>query len=324
MHVESVAWAIERKDVLSGFFGILTLWCYAYWVENPRRTRYLGMTVAFLLGLLAKPMLITLPFVLLLLDFWPLRRWGSAPPRVLPGRLVLEKAPLFALAAAIAVVTMLAREHHGAVVSLDTLPMSERLANALASYSSYLCATFWPTGLAVLYPHPHGNWALAPVLAGAAALLCLSALARRQASRRPWLVVGWLWFVGTLVPVIGLAQGGSQAWADRFSYWPHVGLFAAVAWGLGEIADRLRVPAAVGGAAGTLVLGGLAAVTWVQVGYWRDNTTLWERTVAVTRDNHWAHQHLSLSYRKRGRLEEADLQLEAAARIQRELHMQHR
>jgi hypothetical protein len=323
MHVESVAWAIERKDVLSGFFGILTLWTYASWVETPDRKRYLGMTAAFLLGLLAKPVLITLPFALLLLDFWPLRRWGTATPRVLPRRLVREKVPLFALAAAFAVVTVVAREHHGALVSLYTLPMSARLANALASYGSYLSATFCPRGLAVLYPHPQGNWSLPPVLAGAAALLSLSALAARQARRRPWLVVGWLWFVGTLVPVIGLAQGGTQAWADRFSYWPHIGLFVAVAWGLGEIADRLRVPAPVGGAAGTLVLGSLAALTWVQLGHWRNTTTLWERAVAVTRGNHWAHQHLSMSYRKQGRLEEADFHLDTAWRIQREIRRKH-
>jgi tetratricopeptide (TPR) repeat protein len=275
------------------------------------------VAAAFLLSLLAKPMLMTLPFVLLLLDYWPLRRWAPGRGRPALGRLVWEKVPLFALAAASALVTIGARERHGALVSLGEVPLSARLGNALAAYGWYLSATFWPTRLAVLYPHPHQNWSAAQALAGAGCLLAVTALALGQARRRPWLLVGWSWFVGMLVPVIGLAQGGPQAWADRFSYWPHVGLFVAVVWGLGELAERVRVPSPIRATAGALVLGTLAALTWAQVGHWRSSVALWEHALAVTEDNDRAHQYLAVCYRRQGRLEEADLHVDAAARIQR-------
>jgi hypothetical protein len=324
MHVESVAWAVERKDVLSVFFGLLTLWAYLRYLEDPGWKWYLALVTAYLLSLLSKPMLITLPFVLLLLDYWPLRRLAAAPapagkaPRPVLGPLVLEKMPLFALAAGVAVLTMATREEHGAVVPLSVLPLSARVANALTAYDWYLTSTFWPLRLGVLYPHPHHNWSPGAAFAGAATLLSLTALALWQVGRRPWLIVGWLWFVGTLVPVIGLAQGGAQSWADRFSYWPHIGLFVAVVWGAGELAGRFCIPAAVVRAAGVLVLGSLAALTWVQVGYWRDSLTLWERALAVTENNDRAHERAALCYRKLGRLDEANFHSGAAYRIQRE------
>jgi hypothetical protein len=316
MHVESVAWATERKDVLSAFFGALTLWAYVRYADRPGTKRYLAVLAAYLLSLLAKPMLMTLPCALLLLDYWPLRRWAPGRGRAALGRLVREKAPLFALAAASALITLAAREQHGALVSTSEVPLSARLGNALTAYGWYLSATFWPSGLAALYPHPYENWSAARALAGAGCLLGLTALALWQGRRRPWLLVGWLWFVGTLLPVIGLAQGGAQAWADRFSYWPHVGLFVAVAWGAAELAGRVRLPRPLAAAAGAVALAALAALTWVQVGYWRDSVTLWERAVAVTTDNDRAHQFLAISYQKAGRPEEAMSHLEAAARIQ--------
>jgi protein O-mannosyl-transferase len=327
MHVESVAWAIERKDVLSGFFGILTLSAYARWAANPGWKPYLTMTAAFLLSLLSKPTLITLPFVLLLLDYWPLRRWGfsqfapatatgSVYRRTPFGGLLREKTPMFALAAVIACITMAARDRHGSLVSLSDISLSDRLANALAAYGWYVFSTFWPTPLAALYPHPHNDWSPPRVVAGAACLLCVTAFSLRQARRQPWLVVGWLWFVGTLAPVIGLAQGGAQAWADRFSYWPHIGLFVAVVWEVESFVDRLAMPFRVPRAAWGLVLGGLTALTWLQVAYWHDSLALWEHVVAVTKDNDRAHQYLSRCYRAQGRRDEADWQLEEAARIQ--------
>jgi hypothetical protein len=185
----------------------------------------------------------------------------------------------------------------------------------LTAYGWYLFSTFCPVRLGALYPHPYENWSALQALAGAGTLLAVTGLSLWQASRRPWLIFGWLWFVGTLVPVIGLAQGGAQAWADRFSYWPHVGLFAAVVWGLGELAGRARVPACVSGAAGALVLGGLAALTWAQVGHWRNSVTVWERAVAVTEGNSRAHQYLSLSYRRVGRVAEAELHALEAHRL---------
>jgi protein O-mannosyl-transferase len=315
MHVESVAWAFERKDMLSVFFGILTLYAYVHWAENPGWMRYLVMTAAFLLSLLSKPTLMTLPFVLLLLDYWPLRRWSFSKPA--PFRVLLrEKIPLFALAALIACITLASRDRHGSLVSLDAVSLSDRLANALAGYGWYLSASFWPTPLAALYPHPHHDWSPIRVAAGAACLLGVTALSLWQARRRPWLLVGWLWFVGSLAPLIGLAQGGGQAWADRFSYWPHIGLFVAVVWEVESWAERSSLSLALSRAAWGLILGGFTTLTSVQATYWRDSLSLWEHAVAVTKDNIRAHEGLARNYRKEGRLEEADQQTEEAFRIE--------
>ncbi len=324
MHVESVAWAIERKDVLSGFFGILTLWAYARFAETYDWKWYLCAIGAFLLSLLSKPMLITLPFVLLLLDYWPLRRWGhSAKPQAARkqsqtpfGLLILEKLPLFLLALGIAAVTMESNERHGSLVPFSVISLSARLVNVLSAYGWYVSRTICPWGLAVLYPHPREGWSVLDALLGTATLLFITALCLWQARRQPWFIVGWLWFVGTLVPVIGLSQSGAQAWADRFSYWPHIGLFAALVWGAGELVDRFRIPALVSGTVGALVLASLTMLTWNQVGYWRDSQTLWEHALSVTENNDRAHEHLSRCYREQGRLEEADAQLVKAARIQ--------
>ena len=326
MHVESVAWAIERKDVLSVFFGVLTLWAYVRYLENPGWRRYLALCAVFLLSLLSKPMLITLPFVLLLLDWWPLRRLvffrsesgtgGPALRRTLFGGLLWEKMPLFALAAMTAAVTMAARDRHGALVDFNDISLSDRLANALAGYGWYVSSTLWPWPLAVLYPHPHDNWSPLRVLAGALCLVLVTAFAYRQARRRPWLFTGWLWFVLALLPVIGLAQGGAQAWADRFSYWPHIGLFVAMVWELERVLERLPMPPAIPKAILAIVLGVLTRLTQAQVSYWRDGVTLWEHAVAVTEDNDKAREHLAICYRKQGRFAEADYQLKETYRIQ--------
>ena len=308
MRVESVAWATERKDVLSVFFGILTLYAYTWYAERRSWRRYLAVAVAFSLSLLSKPMLMTLPIVLLLLDYWPLGRMSRGamqprhgtpgmPPRSLSvSRLVLEKAVLFGLAAGIAVVTTVARDRTNAVVPLSDLSMMARLANALTAYGSYLMNTFYPVHLAVLYPHPLENWSAVSALAGAGLLLVITILSVRLARRCPWFIVGWLWFVITLLPVIGFAQGGPQAMADRFCYWPHIGLFVALAWGLGDLRERLRSPAYVCGVVAAAGLGCLAALTWIQVGYWHDPLTLWQRDLAVTEGNAEAHEHLGKYY----------------------------
>jgi hypothetical protein len=243
---------------------------------------------------------------------------GDTPPegRKRFGALVWEKAPLFALAGAVGVVTLACRERYGAIVSLNTFSPCDRVANVLMAYGWYLHSTFSPLNLAAMYPLQYEHWSALSALAGLGAVLSVSALCWRQARRRPWLLVGWLWFAGALFPVTGLAQGGPQAWADRFSYWPHVGLFIAVVWELGEAAERLRVPLVARRAVAALVLGALVVLTQAQVTSWRNKLTLWEHAVAVTRDNEWAHQHLSMLYRKEGRLAEADAHLMAAARIQ--------
>jgi tetratricopeptide (TPR) repeat protein len=295
LRVESVAWATERKDVLSCFFGVLALWAYVRYVERPGWRRYLAVCGALLLSLLAKPMLLTLPFVLLLLDYWPLGRRA-------PGRLLLEKVPLFALAAAVAGLSLLGMTQSEVLLSTTELPLGDRLANVVTAYGWYVAHTFYPVGLAAMYPHPYRDWSAAAAAAGAATLLAVSLLAAWQA-RRPWLLVGWLWFVGSLVPVLGLVQGGDQAWADRYTYWPHIGLLVAVVWGLAEVADRARVPAAWRAAAATFLVGVLAALTWVQVGYWRNTPTLWERALAVTPENFRAQLGLGDYYQATGRLD---------------------
>ena len=215
LHVESVAWIAERKDVLSAFFWMLTLWTYARYVERPGRARYLWTLAAFALGLMAKPMLVTLPLVLLLLDYWPFAR----------GPRIKEKLPFFALSAAVCVVTYLAHAQAKAVISLETIPAALRVENALVSYAAYIGKMFWPSGLAFFYPYPKGGLAIPAALA-AVGIAAVTIAARK----RPYLLVGWLWFLVTLAPVIGLVQAGLQARADRYMYLPMVGLAIMIAW----------------------------------------------------------------------------------------------
>lgn len=294
LHVESVAWATERKDVLSAFFWMLTIYAYLRLVEAPSFRREVLVFLSFALGLLAKPMLVTLPFALLLLDYWPLRRIGWAQegsahqPRYAPAgwrSLVLEKLPLFALAAAGGVVTFQAQANEGAVVARSELSVSSRLANATVSYSWYLLKTFWPSDLAVYYTHPMNNWSWPPVLAGAAILVFISVAAVATARRAPWFIVGWLWFLGVLVPVSGLFQVGEQGRADRFVYIPHIGLFIAIVWTAAAAFERLRVPIVVRVAVAGSAVAAMTMVTVVQVGYWKNSEVIWEHALATTEAN---------------------------------------
>jgi hypothetical protein len=323
MHVESVAWAIERKDVLMCFFGLLSLGAYVRYVEKPNGLAYLGMLLAYQASLMCKPMLLTFPGVLLLLDYWPLgRRQFSGDDRSrnagLEKRpasrrsLLAEKVPVFLIALGMAIQTMSTR----AILPMTDLTLIGRFMNALTGYECYLGKTFYPVGLAIFYPHAGNNWSLSHALAGASCLVSFTAIACWQAKRWPWLLVGWLWFAGTLVPVIGLAQGGLQAWADRFSYWPHIGLFVAIVWGIGTLAERGQMPGYVFVGSWALILTCLLVLTWVQVTYWRTSTSVWEHAVAVTTDNDFAHQHLAVCYRREGRQAEADFHLLEAARLQ--------
>src|SRR5208282_984042 len=283
LHVESVAWATERKDVLSTFFWLLTMWAYVWYAERPRLGRYLLILVCFSLGLMAKPMLVTLPFVLLLLDYWPLGRLplkgpglAAASPKPGPGvtlkRLVWEKSPLLVISALSSVVTFYAKKEAGAILTLHTLPIPNRLANAMVAYVSYLGKMFWPAHLAVLYPLPRHNLPIWQPLAAGLALAVLSLLALRQARRHPYLPVGWLWYLGTLLPVIGLVQVGKQALvADRFTYVPLIGLFIIVVYGMAELTARWRAPRFLLPVGAGVVLSALMICTWVQVGYWRDS-----------------------------------------------------
>jgi Tfp pilus assembly protein PilF len=259
-HVESVAWVSERKDVLSGLFWMLTLLAYARYAERPGWRRYLLVLAVFAVGLTAKPMLVTLPCVLLLLDYWPLRRLiGSRNDQAI----LLEKLPLLALTVAACLVTLYAQRGAGAVVGLEHLTFGERLLNAVCAYAGYLGKLIWPAGLAAFYPHPHGHLLLDE--AGRAALL-LAAITALVAWRRRqrYLTVGWLWFLGTLVPVIGLVQVGSQGLADRYTYIPYVGLFIAMVWGIGDLAARWRTTVRPVGALTALLLG-----VWSPFVLWR-------------------------------------------------------
>jgi tetratricopeptide (TPR) repeat protein len=289
-----VAWISERKDVLSTTFLFLALGAYEIYARGPTLGRYAAVVVAFALGLMSKPMLVTFPFVLLLLDFWPLGRLrvpgAPAPPgprggdaRPL-GRLVLEKLPLFALSVAISIVTLVAQ--HDAMGSVEDYPLALRLMNASLAYVRYARKMLWPVDLAIFYPY---DASISPWLAGAAFVLLLgvSAVAIRAYRTRPELTVGWLWYVGGLVPVIGIVQVGRQALADRYSYVPLIGLFIAIVWLAADVLRRAR-PAWRCAAVGAVVVACLAATT-IQVSYWRDSVTLFGHALAVTRDNYMAY-----------------------------------
>ncbi len=295
LHVESVAWVSERKDVLSGLFWMLTLWAYAAYAEQPSRARYLLVLGTFALGLLAKPMLVTLPFVLLLLDYWPLARLSRAGAM----RLVREKLPFFALAAVVSVVTYRVQVSAGAVSALEDHPLPLRLANALITYVAYVRDTIVPTGLAVFYPYPRAipTWQVVGTLVF---LLGTTAGVLRLGRRHPYLAVGWLWYLGTLVPVIGLIKQGDQAMADRFTYLPSIGLFLMLAWTALPLAARpgLRRTGLVCAALGTLAA--CAVLTWRQLGHWATSERLFTHTLAVTADNHLAHLNLGVALHASG------------------------
>jgi tetratricopeptide (TPR) repeat protein len=296
LRVESVAWISERKDVLAAFCWMLALLAYARWAERQTPARYAAVALAFVAGLLAKPMVVTLPFALLLLDVWPLRRFGV--------RAVVEKLPLLALAAATSAVVFVAQRAAGAVVPLDSASAGTRIANALLAYAGYLGMTLWPHDLAVFYPYRETfpAWQIA----GAAALLVAFTAAAVAAVRRaPWLLVGWLWYLGTLVPVIGFVRAGDQAMADRFTYLPHVGLLVAAVWGVAEAtASSRRRELVVGGAAAAMLVGCVVA-TRHQLAYWRDSGALFAHALAVTRRNSIAHTNYGFALLEQGRAADA-------------------
>jgi len=320
LHVESVAWIAERKDVLSGLLCVLTLWAYVGYVKARSWPRYATVAGVFVLGLLAKPMLVTLPALMLLLDWWPLGRFAKEAPH----RLVVEKLPLFALAAASSWVTVLVQREGGALSGLAAYSIGARAANAVLAYGAYIRDMAWPTGLAVFYPFPRSIDAAA-VAGVALALALVTALAFWFAKRAPWLIVGWLWFLGMLVPVIGLVPLGLHGRADRYTYLPLTGLFIVIAWGIGAWRDRagsrlrLALPAVC---VAVIVACGVAARA--QVAYWRDATTLWQRASDVVPDNYRAHLSLGMLLVAEGRSSEAFDDLQKAVRIEPDLTEAHR
>jgi Tfp pilus assembly protein PilF len=288
LHVESVAWVAERKDVLCAFFWFLTLWCYARYVERPGPARYLAVLLGFAGGLMSKSMIVTLPCVLLLLDFWPLRR-------AFRRTLLWEKLPLFAMAAGVSLMTYLSQRQGHAVRSLTSLSAGTRVANAVVTYLAYIARLFWPAGLAVYYPYSH-RLPVWQVLATAALLAGVTVLVVRRLRPSGYLAVGWFWYLGTLVPVIGLVQVGGQASADRYTYLPTVGLTIMLVWGAADLAGRY--PRARTAAAAAAVAACLACVvlTWRQLGYWADSGTLFQHAVDVTSDNYIAQNNLADYY----------------------------
>ena len=306
LHVEAVAWAAVRKDPLAALFFVLALWVWGRAGARPRSARDLiSVSVLLALGLMAKPVLVTLPAVLLLLDEWPLRRLrrDDAPERWDPGRVrraLVEKIPLVGVVSMIGAVALLAQQRGGTVAALQQLPLPARAGNALVSYLSYLRQAFWPSDLAVFYPHP-GEALPAWKVAGAAALLvALTAGALGQLRRRPYLAVGWLWYLGMLVPMIGLVQVGSQARADRYTYLPLIGIAICVAWGVPDLLRAWKIRDRAVAALGAVAVVALAIVASLQVGHWRDSRTLFEHALRVTTRNHIAHAHLGSALQEEG------------------------
>jgi len=323
LHVGSVALASERKDTLCTFFGLLSLIAYGRYAEAPSIRRYTWVAIALAMGLLAKPMLVTWPFVMLLLDYWPLRRWQSAKSKAQPGKvrnLILEKIPLFVLVAASAIITFLAQSHGGAVRTFAAAPVAFRLSNALASYAKYLLLTFWPNNLAVYYPLAPAGIPIWQIIGAAFLLTGITAFCLFQRRIRPYLIVGWLWFLGTLVPVIGLVQVGGQIMADRYFYIPSIGLFIALVFGLADIAKSWRLAPwlSAGIAGGVLLI--LATLTNAQIQRWHDSFTLFEHTLAVTPPNLHIEHNLGLALGGSGRYDEAAAHFEKALQIDRNFY----
>ena len=327
LRVESVAWVTERKDVLSTFFGLLCLMAYVCYVgeskvqspkskvQSPKSKGFYFLALLFFaLGLMSKAMLVTWPFVMLLLDYWPLQRFKVQGSGFSVRSLVVEKIPFFALAAAASVVTFVVQKKGGAIAAIESLPLGARAGNALVSYCRYLGKTFWPADMAVLYPHP-GHWPLAEVLLAGLFLAGISALVFMQRRRQPFMLMGWLWFVGTLVPVIQLVQAGLVAMADRFTYVPSVGLLVLIIWSGYELTRGWRHHVMLLSLAGAAAVVLCMALTRQQLGYWRDSETLFRHALKVTQNNYFAHYNLGDALFSQGQTDEAISQFREAIRL---------
>ncbi len=330
LHVESVAWISERKDVLSTWFWLLTMLAYINYVERRTWFRYLQVLLCFTFGLMSKQMLVTLPFVLLLIDWWPLRRFQAQPPTSAPikaWRIIAEKLPFIPLIIGASVLTFIAQKRGGAVSTLERTPWLTRLFTADVSYFRYLIKLVWPHNMAVIYPYEF-SFARWEVITGAGVLLTVSVAAILTRKTRPYLLLGWLWYLGTLVPVIGFVQIGAQSMADRYSYIPSIGIFVMVVWGAGNLlgrwpilgtADESPVPNWLFvrkflAGAGLVLVGISAMATSIQLSYWYDGGTLFTHSIAVTQDNFIAHSSYAAYLRDHGELEKA--RIEAVASVE--------
>ena len=348
LRVESVAWAAERKDVLSMFFGLASIYAYAIYAESHRLSRYFLCLIFFVLSLMSKPMLVTLPFVLLLLDYWPLKRWPnvltpvntailankeaeeknnkqriaeytkeekiSAPlmsQTLTISSLLWEKAPFILLSIVSSIVTIWAQNKSLSVASMERLPFPVRISNAVISYASYLGKTLWPVDLAVFYPYDF-SLTLWQVLISGFIITAITIAVFYYIKKLPFLFVGWLWYLGTLIPVIGFVQVGKQAMADRYTYLPSIGIAVMIAWGVPLL---LRVRKKILWPAGIAVLATLAVLTWQQCGYWENSIKLWNHTLQVTKDNYLAHNNLGRALFDKGKFEESIDHYNKAIRI---------
>ena len=312
LHVESVAWVAERKDVLSACFWMLTMAAYAKYVRHPSRLRMAAVTGIFALGLMAKPMLVTLPFVLLLLDLWPLKRWSRSEPRALIP-LVIEKLPLLVLTAASSVITVVVQSRGGAMAGLQTVPLGLRIENAITSATAYLSKMIWPVDLSLLYSLPD-RVATSHLAVSLLVLATITVLAFRSMSTRPFLLVGWLWYLGTLVPVSGIIQVGVQAMADRYTYIPMVGIAIMVAWAPAPSMVRSNAGRAIVAAAGLILVVAMAARTKAQLPVWQNNVTLFTAATMHTMgvDEYTAHLALAPTLMQEKRFDEARAHYERA------------
>jgi tetratricopeptide (TPR) repeat protein len=315
LHVESVAWVAERKDVLSALFCFLTLLAYVEYVARRKLWLYMLTLCLFALGLMSKPMLVTLPLIMLMLDYWPLGRREAERQEPRGLRLITEKIPFFACSVLSGLITIYAQQHGGAMAALTVIPLRLRSENALVAYVTYIGKTIWPGNLAAYYPFPVAIplWQAA----GSLAILLLVTMAVVRAGRRRFLLVGWLWFLVTLLPVIGLIHVGAQAMADRYTYIPAIGLFIMAAWGAPELLHGLAPQQRRGilAALGCAVIIAAATLTWQQLGYWRDNITLYRHTLAVTSGNNLIHNNLGIALQEAGKLDEAIPEFREAIRI---------
>jgi len=330
LHVESVAWAAERKDVLSTFFWMLTMWTYIGYVQRPRLNRYLLALLFFTLGLLSKPMLVTLPFVLLLLDYWPFGRFqfrglradlkshnskplDKADQKSIVLGLIREKVPFFVLCGISCILTIVGAQKTGAVLPLESYTLGSRMANVSLSYVRYIEKMFWPRHLAALYPlEMLPVW---KILGSGLLIVCVSLLVIRAARKFPYFVTGWFWYLGTLIPVIGIVQAGPQALADRFTYVPMIGLFVMIVWGIPDIPVGWRFRRVLLSLSTGLLLLLLMAVTNFQLKYWQNDITLFEHTLAVTSNNFVIHNNLGTVLARQGKTEEAAAHYVEALRI---------
>jgi protein O-mannosyl-transferase len=336
VNAESVAWISERKNVLSTFFWILTIWAYMRYAQKKNIKRYMLVGILFALGLMSKPMLVTLPFVLLLLDYWPLGRFQlknkttkliQRENHTALSRLILEKFPLFILSAGSCITTIIAQRSNGAVESLDLISLETRIINALVSYFRYLETMVWPNRLAIIYPHP-GN--ALPAWQGVffgVILVCITIAVIQRVRQMPYLAVGWFWYLGTLVPVIGLVQVGFIAMADRYMYIPLIGIFIMIAWGLPQLVAKWHHRNKVLTLAAGIWVTALMVLTWVQVGHWKSSITIFEHAIKVTDKKYPnfapVHDNLGIALHQQGKTEEAISNFRTAIALQPKYPLPH-